>query len=103
MITAYWEIGKIIVEKEQEGREKAKYGKGLLKNLSERLVKEFGKGFEYTNLTRMRNFYLTYPNIDALRQELSWTHYRLLLQVEKPEARAFYEKEAINSRWSTRE
>jgi predicted nuclease of restriction endonuclease-like (RecB) superfamily len=103
MVATYWEIGKIIVEKEQEGQKKAKYGESLIKNLSQRLSQEFGKGFEYSNLTRMRNFYLTYPKLDAVRQELSWTHYRLLLKVERSEARAFYEKEAIQARWSTRE
>ncbi len=103
MITAYWEIGKVIVEKEQEGKDRGQYGENLIKNLSARLSKEFGKGFDRSNLYHMRNFYLTYPNVDAVRRELSWTHYRLLLQIEKPEARAFYEKEAINSRWSTRE
>ncbi len=75
----------------------------MLENLSHRLKKEFGKGFDITNLRKMRAFYLTYPIRDAVSLELSWTHYRLLLQVEKLEARAFYEKEAINSRWSTRE
>ncbi len=103
MVTAYWEIGKVIVEKEQEGKDRGQYGENLIKNLSARLSKEFGKGFDRSNLYHMRNFYLTYPNVDAVRRELSWTHYRLLLQIEKPEARAFYEKEAINSRWSTRE
>ncbi len=103
MITAYWEIGKVIVEKEQEGKERAQYGENLLKHLSERLIKDFGEGFGVTNLKYMRAFYRTYPIRHALRDELSWTHYRLLLQIEKPEARAFYEKEAINSRWSTRE
>jgi predicted nuclease of restriction endonuclease-like (RecB) superfamily len=103
MVTAYWEIGKVIVEKEQEGKERAQYGENLLKHLSERLIKDFGEGFGVTNLKYMRAFYRSYPIRHALRGELSWTHYRLLLQVEKPEARAFYEKEAINSRWSTRE
>ena len=103
MLTTYWEIGKVIVEEEQQGKEQAKYGEKLIKNLSERLSKDFGKGFDRSNLLHMRNFYLTYPMIDASRRQLSWTHYRLLLKVEKPEARAFYEQEAIQSRWSTRE
>lgn len=103
MVTAYWEVGKTIVEEEQNGREKARYGENLIGSLSERLSKDFGKGFDYTNLTRMRNFYLAYPNIDSVSQELSWTHYRLLLQVEKPEVRSFYEKETVTARWSTRE
>jgi predicted nuclease of restriction endonuclease-like (RecB) superfamily len=103
MVTAYWEIGKVIVEKEQEGKERAKYGKSLIEKLSERLAKEFGRGFSASNIWDMRIFYLTYPILQAVPRELSWTHIRLLLHIEKPEARAFYEKEAVNARWSTRE
>ncbi len=103
MVIAYWEVGKAIIEDEQQGSERAGYGEQTLKNLSKRLAKDFGKGFDITNLRRMRSFYFAYPKRDALRHELSWTHYRRLLQVEKLEARAFYEKEATNARWSTRE
>ena len=103
MVAAYWEIGRVIVEEEQKGQQRAEYGKGLLVELSHRLNAEFGRGFDRTNLQQMRAFYLAYPIRDALRHELSWTHYRLLLRVEKPEARAFYEAEAVNARWSTRE
>lgn len=71
--------------------------------LSKRLKFEFGKGFDPSHLAKMRAFYLLFPILDALRPELSWTHYRLLLRVEKPEARAFYEAEAVNAGWSTRE
>ena len=93
----------LIVEQEQQGQQRAEYGKGLLVELSQRLTAEFGRGFDRTNLQQMRGFYLAYQIRDALRHELSWTHYRLLLRVEKPEARAFYEAEAVSSRWSTRE
>jgi predicted nuclease of restriction endonuclease-like (RecB) superfamily len=103
MVLAYWEIGRAIVEEEQRGKERADYGKRLLADLSRRLKSEFGKGFDPSNLSMMRAFYLGYPNFDAVRQELSWTHYRLLLRVDKPQARAFYEAEAVNARWSTRE
>ena len=103
MVTAYWEIGRAIVEQEQQGQHRAEYGRGLLKELSRRLSAEFGRGFDRSTLQHMRAFYLTYPICDALRPELSWTHYRILLRVEKPEARAFYETEAVNARWSTRE
>lgn len=74
----YWQIGRLIVEDEQQGNVKAEYGKGVLKNLAGQLTLEFGKGFDYTNLTNMRKFFLAFPILDALRQELSWTHYRLL-------------------------
>jgi hypothetical protein len=103
MVGAYWEIGRTIVEEEQRGAQRAEYGKQIIASLSERLRSDFGKGFDRSNLWNMRAFFLAYPKLDALRRELSWTHYRLLLRVEKPEARAFYEAEAVNSRWSTRE
>ena len=103
MVACYWEIGRLLVEEEQRGETRAAYGKGLIKELSRKLTDEFGQGFHQRNLWFMRNFYLAYPKVNALRSELSWTHYRLLLRVEKPEARSFYEREAVNSCWSTRE
>lgn len=103
MVQAYWSIGKIIVEQEQKGKVKAGYGEYLLINLAERLTKDFGKGFDESNLRYIRKFYMVFPIRDALRHELSWTHYRLLLRVENPDARAFYETECANSHWSTRE
>lgn len=68
-----------------------------MENLSQKLTADFGKGFDFTN---MRKFYLAYPILDALRQELSWTHYRILMRIEKPEARSFYEIECIKNNWS---
>lgn len=103
MVEAYWEIGRVIVEEEQAGKGKADYGKHVIEGLSERLQKEFGAGFDRSNLFHMRAFFVTYPKVDALRRQLSWTHYRHLLRVDNPNARAFYEAEAINARWSTRE
>ena len=103
MIISYWEIGRLIVEEEQKGIRRAEYGKSLIRNLATRLTTEFGKGFDERNLWFIRSFYLAYPKVNALRSELSWTHYRLLIRVEKPAARAFYEAEAVNSHWSTRE
>jgi predicted nuclease of restriction endonuclease-like (RecB) superfamily len=103
MVDAYWDVGRAIVEEEQRGETRAEYGRQLIEGLSRRLSEEFGRGFDRTNLQHMRAFYVAYPIRDALRRELSWTHYRLLLRVEKPEARAFYEVEAVNARWSTRE
>ena len=102
MVEAYWNIGKIIVEK-QSGNEKAEYGAELLKNLSKEMTKEFGKGFTIANLKNMRQFYLTFPKSYALRSELSWTHYRLLMRVENENARNFYIEETIKSNWSTRQ
>lgn len=103
MVLAYWQIGKIIVEHEQKGKERAEYGSSLIKELSIKLSKEFGKGFDERNLWYIRNFYLMFPIMNAVRSELSWTHYRLLLSIENKEARNFYIIETANNKWSTRE
>lgn len=102
MVEAYWQIGKSIIE-EQKGAERAEYGAGLLKELSKQMTQDFGKGFTVANLKNMRQFYLTFPNRYALRSELSWTHYRLLMRVENDNARQFYLDEAVKSQWSTRQ
>ena len=102
MVEAYWNIGKSIIV-EQGGNEKADYGTGLLKELSKQMTQDFGKGFTVANLKNMRQFYLTFPNSYALRSELSWTHYRLLMRVENENAREFYMQEAVKSQWSTRQ
>ena len=103
MVRAYWLIGKEIVEEEQQGKKKAEYGRKLLENLSERLTTDFGRGFDESNLRNIRRFYLTYSNCDALRHELSWTHYRILMRIARPDARAFYEIECVKNNWSARE
>ncbi|MFA5888220.1 MAG: PDDEXK nuclease domain-containing protein [Candidatus Nanoarchaeia archaeon] len=102
MVAAYWNIGKIIAEEEQKGTKRANYGTYLIKELSARLTKEYGQGFDESNIRHMRQFFLSFPIQDALRLELSWTHYRTLLRVENSKAREFYTIECINSRWSTR-
>lgn len=115
MVLAYWQIGKRIVEEEQAGAKKAGYGDNLLDELEELLTNEYGKGFSATNLRYFRQFYLTFPihhavsdelkktSIShALRGELSWTHYRLLLKVENEAARNYYLNEAAEQNWSTR-
>jgi predicted nuclease of restriction endonuclease-like (RecB) superfamily len=103
MVAAYWHIGREIVEAEQGGRHRAGYGERILETISQRLSDDFGKGFDARNLFYMRQFYLTYPKLNALRSELSWTHYRILMRIEKQEARSFYEIECINNNWSSRE
>ncbi len=103
MVVAYWHIGREIVEEEQIGKSRAGYGEAILKKLSEKLTADFGKGFDESNLRNIRHFYLTYPKCDALRHELSWTHYRILMRVDKPQARSFYEIECIENNWSARE
>ncbi|MBI4453225.1 DUF1016 domain-containing protein [Candidatus Woesearchaeota archaeon] len=103
MVMAYWQIGKIIVEEEQKGEERAEYGFSLIKEISHKLTKEYGNGFTERNIWYMREFYLKFKKVNALRAELTWTHYRLLLQVQNENARTFYMHESVNSRWSTRQ
>ena len=102
MVETYWNIGKQIYEAQGENQ-RAEYGTGLLKFLSEKLIEEFGKGYTIANLKNMRQFYLTFPNSYALRSQLSWTHYRLLMRVEDTTARDFYLDECAKSNWSTRQ
>ena len=97
-----WEVGRHIVEFEQGGAQRAEYGKRLLERLSERLTADFGKGFDASNLYKMSQFYRLFPKLDALRPELSWTHYRLLLRVEDAAAREWYMNEAAGQNWGTR-
>ena len=103
MVQAYWQIGRIIVEHEQNGNARADYGKAILQELSSRLTKDFGKGFSVRTLQQMKKFYVTFPNTNALRSQLTWTHYRLLLSVENEQARQWYMDEAIASAWSSRQ
>ncbi|MBQ9682356.1 MAG: DUF1016 family protein [Neisseriaceae bacterium] len=102
MVEAYWLIGKRIVE-EQGGAERAEYGTHLIKNLSQRLTKDYGKGFTITNLKNMRLFYLTFQKGQTLSDQLSWSHYCALLKVENPNARAFYLQETVKSNYSVRQ
>ncbi len=102
MVRAYWEIGRMIVEEVgEDGRDK--YGKRLLAELSRRLTDDFGAGFEERNLRYMRQFFKSFPIRNALRSELSWTHYRVLTTVKDPEARMWYMEECVSSNWSTRQ
>lgn len=95
MVSTYWAIGQRIVEEEQKGQARAEYGTYLLQELSQVLTQEFGKGFHVQNLQMIRKFYLTFPIANTLCSQLSWSHYRLLLRLENPEARDFYLKEAV--------
>lgn len=98
MVRAYWHIGRVIVEEEQKGKERAEYGTELIKQLA----KKHGRGFTETNLKYMRQFYRFFENSHSLRDELSWTHYRLLLKVGNEQARLFYMQETVDCNWSTR-
>jgi hypothetical protein len=97
-----WEIGRHIVEFEQGGSSRAEYGARLLQTLAAPLAAEFGRGFDASNLRYMRLFYQAFPIRDALRHELSWTHYRTLLRVESDSARLWYMNEAAGQGWTTR-
>lgn len=104
MVHVYWQIGQAIVEHEQAGKERADYGSRLIEGLAVQMKSDGVKGFSKNNLWYMRQFYQAFPEkVHALRGELSWTHYRLLLKVEKPDARQWYETEAVSQNWSTRE
>jgi len=103
MLFAYWNVGRIIVENEQNGNIKAEYGKQVMKELSKELRKTLGSGFSVSNLFNMRKLYTTYPKFQTLSRKLSWSHYCELLSIEKDDERSFYEKECINSNWSVRE
>ena len=102
MVQAYWTVGKLIIEA-QGGQSKATYGNKLLDELAGRLTKEFGKGFDSSNLRRMRQFYLSFPICDTVCHKLSWSHIRHLIKVSDPKARAYYADEAIKGAWSVRE
>ncbi len=111
MVYTYYEVGRIIVEDEQQGEQRAEYGKALLKELSKQLTKKFGKGFSAQNLANMRQFYLIYsqqpifqtPSRKSPEFTLSWSHYVRLMRMENPEERRFYEIEATQNNWSLRE
>ena len=107
MTKTYFLIGKRIVEEEQNGNKRAEYGKKLMKTLSEKLTKEFGKGFSETNLEQMRKFFKVYGIPQTLSEEfqfnLSWSHYLILMRIENINARNFYEIEAFENNWSLRE
>ena len=107
MVYTYYEVGRIIVEDEQQGEQRAEYGKALLKDLSKQLTKKFGKGFSAQNLANMRQFYLIYsqqpifqtPSRKSPEFTLSWSHYVRLMRMENPEERRFYEIEATQNNW----
>ncbi|MBU0615174.1 MAG: DUF1016 family protein [Nanoarchaeota archaeon] len=103
IVNTYWNIGKQIVEFEQEGKEKAEYGQRLLKTLGHDLSLKYGKGFSWRNLLYMRKFYLIYPKLQTLSAKLSWSHYSILLSIDHGLKRDFYEIESIKNKYSVRE
>lgn len=105
IVDTYFEIGRLIVEEEQNGKSKAEYGQNLITELSHKLTTEFGKGFSTTNLKQMRTFYLTYSKGQTVSDEfrLSWSHYLMLMRIDNVEERQFYEIETTENSWSLRE
>ncbi len=103
MVETYWNIGKMIVEEEQKGNERAEYGKYLITDLSKKLTDDFGKGFDTRNLWFMRQFYITYPIMNSLSSQLSWSHNRLIMKIQNPKAREYYLQEALKQQWSFRQ
>lgn len=105
MTQTYWQIGKRIVEEEQHGESRATYGKAILKNLSDELIREFGKGFSEDNLKNMRRFYLAFQKSETVSHKfnLSWSHYIFLTRIDNQDERDFYEIEAIQNSWTLRE
>ena len=103
LVNTYFNIGKIIVENEQNGNIRAEYGKEILRKLSKRLTNRFGSGFSLSGIYNMRLFYTRYKKFQPLAGKLSWSHYCYLIYIEDDDERNFYEKECINSVWSKRE
>jgi len=106
MVEAYWRIGQRIVEEEQAGAARADYGQFLIRELSRRLGEEFGRGFSVANLKNFRQFYLVFPDFPkgyAVRSQLPWSHYRLIMRVEDIQARDYYIHEAAEQHWSSRQ
>lgn len=102
-VQMYWHIGRRIFEEEQHGKDRADYGVYLIKNLAKQLEPEYGSGFSVRQLEMCRQFYRLYPIANALRSQLNWTQYRMLIQIEDPDKRLYYELESVNNNWTARE
>ena len=102
MVQSYWEIGRLIVEHEQQGEKRAAYGKAQLQHISTQLSARLGRGFDVTNLRNMRSFYLAFPIRETVSLELSWSHYNRLSRITNPEARQWYVQETLIQNWSVR-
>ncbi|MDY0329778.1 MAG: PDDEXK nuclease domain-containing protein [Thiomonas sp.] len=102
MVVCYWEIGRLIVEHEQQGQARAAYGQRQLAALSARLTDRFGKGFDVSNLRNMRRFYQAFPIRETVSPELSWSHYNALARIDNPAARDWYLRESVSQNWSVR-
>jgi hypothetical protein len=102
-VLMYWQIGKVIFEEEQQGKERAGYGNFLIKSLSADLQPQFGSGFSVRQLERNRQFYRTFPIASALRTQLNWTHYKTLISIDNEDKREFYIAETTKNNWTVME
>ena len=102
-VQMYWNIGKRIFEKEQQGKERADYGSYLIRNLSRQIMPEYGSGFSVRQLERSRQFYRLYPIASTLRTQLNWSQYKLLIAIPDKNKREYYELEAANEGWTGRQ
>lgn len=102
-VQMYWHIGNRIFEEEQQGKERADYGKFLIKTLAETLEPEFGSGFSYRQLYLFVQFYKTFPIVNAVRSQLNWTQYKLLIRIESEDKREFYIAETVKNNWTSRQ
>ena len=102
-VQMYWKLGERIFIEEQKGQDRAEYGAYLLQNVALEIEKEFGSGFSVRQLERARQFYRTYPIASAVRTQLNWYQYRLLIQIDDKDKREYYELESANNNWTGRE
>ena len=102
-VQMYWNLGRRIFEEEQHGKERADYGAYIVKTLADKLEAEYGSGFSRRQLEFCRQFYRLYPIANAVRSQLNWTQYRLLIQIDDPDKREYYELESVNNAWTSRE
>ena len=102
-VLMYWQIGKVILEEEQDGKERAGYGEFLIKSLAEALEPQFGSGFSYRQLNLFRQFYRSFPIVNALRSQFSWTHYRTLIRIDNQDKKEFYIAEVAKNNWTARQ
>ena len=102
-VKMYWEMGERIFLEEQEGKERAEYGTYLIQNLAKVIESEYGSGFSYRTLAQCRQFYRTYPIVNAVRSQLNWSQYRLLITMKDEHKREFYELEAVKNAWNGKE
>lgn len=102
-VLMYWQIGKVILEEEQEGKARADYGEFLIKSLANTLEPQFGSGFSYRQLNLFRQFYRTFPIVNALRSQFNWTHYRTVMRIDNEDKREFYIAETDKNNWTARQ